>query len=107
MITLHIAVKNKVATYPRRDGAIVCGNNDYQIEFTFDEEWQDKTKTARFRWNGANHDVNFTGNICKVPIINDAKSVMVGVFIGAAVSPTLSSTPVVIPCERSILCSGA
>lgn len=102
--TLHIAVKNKIATYPHREGSIVCGNKDYQIEFTFDEEWNDfTTKTARFRWGGKNHDVTFQGNTCQVPLINDASKVIVGVFV----KDKISSTPVIIPCERSILCSGA
>ena len=36
---LHIDVVNKVATYQKRDGCIVCGNSGYQIEFNFDSEW--------------------------------------------------------------------
>ena len=33
MKTLHISILDKVATYRQRDGEIVCGNSDYQIEF--------------------------------------------------------------------------
>ena len=101
MKNLHITVVDKIATYIQRDGDIVCGNSDYQIVFTFDAEWENvTTKTARFRWGGENHDVKFTGTTCTVPVINDAKSVIVGVF-----ADELSTTPVVIPCKRSILCS--
>lgn len=100
--TLHIAVENKIATYHHREGSIVCGNKDYEIKFTFDEEWNDfSTKTARFRWGDKTHDVTFTGNICSVPVINDATQVIVGVFV----KDEISSTPVIIPCKRSILCS--
>lgn len=98
---LRVIVVDKIATYLRRDGEIVCGNSDYQIVFTFDDEWDDiTTKTARFRWNGENHDVTFTGNTCDVPIINDTDNVIVGVF-----ADEISTTPIIIPCKRSILCS--
>ena len=101
MKNLRIIVVDKIATYLQRDGEIVCGNSDYQILFTFDDEWDDiTTKTARFRWNGENHDVTFADNICPVPIINDTDSVIVGVF-----ADDISTTPVIIPCKRSILCS--
>ena len=100
MKNLHISVVDKIATFFQRDGEIVCGNSDYKLEFTFDDEWNGiTTKTARFRWGGENHDVKFTGNTCSVPIISDAESVVVGVF-----SNNISTTPVVIPCKRSILC---
>lgn len=49
---LHIDVKNKVATYQKRDGCIVCGNGGYQIEFNFDNEWNGITKQAVFVVNG-------------------------------------------------------
>lgn len=100
MKKLHITVKDKIATYKKRDGVIVCGNSDYQIVFTFDEEWNSKTtKTARFVWNGEHHDFTFTGTTCTVPVISDATSVAVGVY-----ADELSTTPTIIPCKRSILC---
>lgn len=102
MKNLRITVKDKIATYQTRDGAIVCGNKDYQITFKFDPEWDThSTKTARFVWNGESHDQTFTGNICPVPPISDATRVLVGVYAG-----DLSTTPTVIPCKRSILCAG-
>ena len=101
MKNLRIIVVDKIATYLQRDGEIVCGNSDYQLSFTLDDEWENiTTKTARFRWNGENHDVTFTGTACPVPIINDTDSVIVGVF-----ADDISTTPVIIPCKRSILCS--
>ena len=99
---LHITVKDKVATYLQRDGVIVCGNSDYKIAFTFDSEWSSHTnKVARFIWNDKHYDKEFTGTECSVPIISDATQVSVGVF-----ADDLSTTPVIIPCKRSILCSG-
>lgn len=100
---LHIAIKDKVATYSQRDGFIVCGNSDYIIEFAFDGEWDGHTtKTARFISNGSYEDVVFTGNTVAVPVMRNTTSVSVGVFSG----DLTTSTPAVIGCEKSILCEG-
>ena len=102
MNDLHIVVNNKIATYQKRDGEIVCGNNDYQIVFTFDDEWNaHATKTARFIWNGSYTDVVFTGTVCPVPIISNAKVCEVGVYAGNLAT----TTPAEIRCVKSILCS--
>lgn len=101
--TLHITVKDKVATYSQRDGFIVCGNSDYVIEFAFDGEWNGhNTKTARFISNGSYEDVVFAGNTVAVPTLMNTTLVSVGVFSG----DLKTSTPAVIPCEKSILCEG-
>lgn len=101
MKTLHINVANKVATYSRRDGDIVCGNSDYQVKFAFDSEWADVgPKTARFIWGGGSYDVGFTGDTCAVPKIRNAHEVQVGVYAG----DLRTTTAAVIPCLRSILC---
>lgn len=101
MKTLHISISDKIATYRQRDGEIVCGNSDYQIEFTFDAEWASySTKTARFIVNGRYEDVEFTGTTCPVPIITNATEVMVGVYAGNL----CTTTPATISCKLSILC---
>ena len=101
MNILHINVNNKVATYLKRDGDIVCGNSDYQIQFTFDSAWDAVTeKTARFVWNGKFYDVPFSGTLCDVPIITDTPSVAVGVYAGEL----RTTTPAQINCQKSILC---
>ena len=101
MKDLRITVNNKIATYHKRDGDIVCGNNDYQIVFTFDAEWDAHvTKTARFIWKDNYTDVVFTGNICPVPIITNAASCEVGVYAGNLAT----TTPAIIGCVKSILC---
>lgn len=103
MNTLHIAVVNKVANYQARDGDIVCGNSDYQIEFAFDSEWDSHTvKTARFVTGGTYQDVVFEGNLCKVPIIKNTTVLHVGVYAGSL----QTSTPAKIGCKKSILCDG-
>lgn len=109
MKTLHIQVTDKVATYQMRDGAIICGNDDYQVEFTFDAEWNEHTeKTARFIWNGQYFDQEFTGTTCPVPVLNNTDSVVVGVYVGeSADDAILSTTRERIPCVRSIRCGNA
>ena len=102
MPVLHVMVAEKVATYLKRDGAIVCGNSDYEINFTFDSEWNDRLrKTARFIWNDGHREVRFEGNVCPVPILKNATEVEVGVFSG----DLFTTTAAVIPCKPSILCT--
>ncbi len=101
---LHVDVVNKIATFQKRGGYIVCGNSDYKIKFSFDSEWSDYTeKTARFIWNGRFTDVDFTGAFCPVPIIYDATEVEVGVYAGEL----KTTTSAFIGCYRSILCEVA
>lgn len=104
MKTLHINVANKIATYQKRDGDIVCGNSDYQIQFVFDGEWNAYTKkTARFKWNGKHYDKDFSGDICPVPKITNTDKVEVGVFV----EDLETTTSAEIGCIRSILCGGS
>lgn len=106
---LHVTVKQKIATYQKRDGDIVCGNGDYKVKFTFDEEWAAyDTKTARFTWNGAFFDKDFTGDTCDVPAIYNALECTVGVFAGDPDSPDIrTTTEAVIGCKKSARCGGA
>lgn len=99
--TLHVIVSNKVATYLQRDGYIVCGNSDYQVEFTFSSEWDAyKRKTARFIWRGKPVDVEFSGNVCPVPIVANTEQLKVGVYV----ENLSTTTSAVIPCRLSVLC---
>lgn len=101
MKILRITIDNKIASFHRRDGHIVCGNSDYKIKFTFDEEWEAYSKkTARFIWGGQYFDVEFTGDSCNVPVITNAYSVQVGVYAGDLKTTTSAS----IECKRSVLC---
>lgn len=111
MIDLHIIVNNKIATYQKRDGCIVCGNkyneeekSGYQVKFTFDDEWSayDK-KIARFVWGGQFQDVEFTGDTCPVPILSGVTFCEVGVYAGEL----CTTTSAFIGCKPSILCQNA
>ena len=107
MNTLQVTVDKKIATYNERSGTIVCGNSDYQIQFSFDKEWENhKKKTARFEWGGKYHDVEFEDDTCLVPVINNADKCYVGVYAGEAPvdEEMLSTTRTTIPCQRSVRC---
>ena len=99
---LHIDVVNKVATYQKRDGCIVCGNSGYQIEFDLDDEWDGVTKEAVLIVNGTPQRVTITNNVCNVPIIRNADKITVGVYSESA---GMTTTGTEIPCKKSILCT--
>lgn len=101
---INIGIINKFATAAGAP-VIVCGNDDYTVQFTFDEEWEGlDTKTARFIYvqDGAVKytDVVFAGDTVAVPVLADTPEVLVGVFAG----DLRTSAPVCIPCEPSIRC---
>lgn len=99
---IQVKVEKKVASLVNKNDFIVCGNNDYQIEFLFDEEWNSQpVKTARFVWNNQYQDVVFTGTVCNVPIINNALFISIGVYAGEL----RTTTPAMIVSKKSILCN--
>lgn len=100
---IEINVENKIASAAEKSAFIVCGNSDYLIKFSFDEEWAEhEVKTARFAYAGKYIDIVFSGDECPVPIITDTVAVGIGVFAG----DLKTTTPAIIACERSILCGG-
>ncbi len=105
MNTVHISVTNKVALYSARDGAIVCGNDDYQIQFALDSEWDGLPAKARFVWGGKYEDAPIVDGIAQVPVIVRAHEVKVGVYSEDGSLQT--TTAARVPCDRSILCDTA
>ena len=103
MEVLQINVIKREAVYVKRCGEIICGNSDYTIRFTFDDEWAAyATKTARFIWNGQYKDVEFTGSTCEVPLLKNTDTLRVGVYAG----DLKTTTSAVIGCKKSVLCGG-
>lgn len=99
---IDIIVKNKIASVVDPAAYIVCGNSDYIINFTFDEDWAAyEVKTARFVFGGSFVDVVFYGNNCPVPVISNSIAVSVGVFAGNL----STTTPAYINCKKSIICN--
>ena len=104
MPTIHINVKNRVAT-ANGDSRIINGNSDYNIEFDFDAEWADlNNKIGIFAYNDAAahkwayQTVLFSGNTCTVPILRDIHCVYVGVTAGNV----RVTTPAKVQCRLSI-----
>lgn len=104
MPTIHINVKNRVAT-ANGDSRIINGNSDYNIEFDFDAEWADlNNKVGIFAYNDAAahkwayQTVMFSGNTCTVPILRDIHCVYIGVTAGNV----RVTTPAKVQCRLSI-----
>ena len=101
-----ISVKDKIAKY---DGSevIVCGNSDYTLTFSLDEEWlENDVKTARFIWKtdgGAYEyeDKVFSGDTVEVPILRNVDFVYIGLYAGNLITTTAAR----INCKRSATCS--
>lgn len=101
-MNVKITIKEKVATL-EEPASIVCGNSDYNIVFTFDEEWSAyQAKTARFAYGGNYIDVVFEGNQCAMPILVNTTGVYIGVFAG----DLHTTTPAYVTCRKSIICEG-
>lgn len=104
MNTIHISVRNRIATQTD-EVVIVNGNSDYSIEFDFDAEWADlNNKVGIFAYNDAAahkwayQTVMFSGNTCTVPILRDIHCVYVGVTAGNV----RVTTPAKVQCRLSI-----
>lgn len=103
MPSIIISVANKIAAL-RAPITIICGNSDYTVEFTFDEEWDDyEAKTAEFKYYDRSgkrlyDEVVFSGDTVSVPILRDIDEVEIGVYAGNL----RTSTGARIPCARCI-----
>lgn len=102
MPTITITVTDKVASLTS-DSVIVCGNSDYEIEFTFDSEWTGyTTKTLRIAYikKGAKmyQDVLFNGTTVAIPALYGVNECAIGVYAGNI----HTTTPALIPCSRCI-----
>ena len=105
MPNIKITVAGKIATNKTPGVAIVCGNSDYTVTFSFDNEWAALAKrTARFVYykNGQRlyQETAFTGNTVAVPVLSGIDYVLVGVYAGNLTT----TTPAKVLCDRSILC---
>lgn len=106
MNEIKIMIANREASQ-YSGGKIICGNDDYVIDFTFDEEWNGVTyKTARFQYadgSGVKYiDVLFEGTRCNVPVLINIDRVKIGVYAG----DLRTTTGATVLCLKSILCDG-
>ena len=87
---------------------IICGNGDYTVLLTFDDEWRGfAVKTVRFEWldtmTGQHRHIDavYTGSPVRIPVIPDAYELNIGAYAGTS-ETMLASTPASIPCKRCI-----
>lgn len=98
---IEVDISNKIAQVRDKTIVGVCGNSDYVVHFSFDEEWNAyETKTARFKWNGEYTDVVFTGSECPMPIIYNTNTLEIGVYAGEL----HTTTAAVLYMKKSVLC---
>lgn len=94
-----IDVANKIASLANPEDFLVCGNNDYDIEFRFDGDWEGViAKTAVFVYGNTPVYMPFDGNICDGISIENSTICAIGVFAG----DLKTTTAAVINCEPSI-----
>lgn len=103
---IKVHIKDRVAV-AEGDPVIICGNSDYTVTFSFDEEWGEaKAKTARFKFrtfDGPAHiDQPFEGDTVAVPELSNVREVEVGVYVGDLNTTTGAS----IRCKPCIRCGG-
>lgn len=104
MEEIKIKVADKIASVEGTP-IIICGNSDYVVNFTFDDEWADKNeKTAHFVYyqDGLkkNIPVDFVGDTCNVPVLVNTERVSIGV----SASGMVTTTGAEVRCKKSILC---
>ncbi|MGN1442250.1 MAG: hypothetical protein ACI4XE_00270, partial [Acutalibacteraceae bacterium] len=79
MTTIRINVTNKTAICQKR--YLISANSNYQIQFTFDDEWSlSDAKTARIVFDRDYYDIIFTGDTVELPKIPACETLAVGVF---------------------------
>jgi hypothetical protein len=96
---IRISVKDKIACLVDEEQFLVCGNNDYEVVFDFDSDWEGiNAKTAVFVYGDTPIHQPFTDNICEGVEIRNATLCAIGVFAG----DIKTTTGAVIECKTSI-----
>lgn len=101
MPTIRIRVRDKIAENLTPEVKIVCGNEDYQVEFDLDEAWgSSNIKTGLFVRNGELIAQPFEGEICPVPVIENASFLAIGCSSSDGLLKT--TTPAYADCIKSV-----
>ena len=96
---IHINVNGKIATLANVDEYLINGNNDYEVVFSFDGEWDGvSAKTAMFVFGRNSVAVPFEGNVCEGVAIEGSTICAIGVFAGEI----KTTTGAVVKCIQSI-----
>lgn len=93
--TIKIIEQNNTLSMDGEALEIVSHNSNYELEFTFDEAWENcSEKTAIFAINGEKIPVKFEGNTVDVPVLQNAPYVDVSLETGDGDGTKLSTTSV-------------
>jgi hypothetical protein len=96
---IHINVNAKIANLANAEEYLVNGNNDYEVVFSFDGEWDGvSAKTAMFVFGRNSVAVPFEGNVCDGVSIEGSTICAIGVFAGEI----KTTTGAVVKCIQSI-----
>lgn len=100
MPTIKVRVSGKIAENLTPEVKIVCGNEDYQVEFEFDEPWGSaNVKTGLFIYNGKLVAQPFDGAVCPMPIIENTTLLAIGVKTSDG--ELYTTTPAYADCLKS------
>lgn len=100
MPTIKVRVSGKIAENLTPEVKIVCGNEDYQVEFEFDEPWESaNVKTGLFIYNGELVAQPFDGAVCPMPIIENTTLLAIGVKTSDG--RLFTTTPAYADCLKS------
>lgn len=96
---IDVSVNGKIACLVNPNDYLVCGNNDYEVLFSFDSDWEGiGAKTAVFVYGDTPIHQPFVGNVCEGVEIKNATLCAIGVFAG----DIKTTTGAVIECKTSI-----
>ncbi len=103
MQIINITIADRIA-YADNGTSAVQHNTDYQVQFSFDAEWDAyPSKKAVFVWQEGDSTVaefvSFTGNLAPMPKISGSSYILIGVTAG----DMLTSTAAKIHCRDSIV----
>lgn len=100
MPVIKIKVEGKIAKNLTPEVKIVCGNEDYTVEFEFDSTWQEENvKTGIVAFNGVAIRVPFKGNKLELPKLK--KTNLCGIGVKTDDGKLQTTTPAYVECLYS------
>ena len=78
--------------------SLIGDNGDYEVTFSFDEEWEGQTKTARFLMKNRYVDVILEDDACTIPV----EILKQGILAVGVYAEKITSTICEIPVKPSI-----
>lgn len=92
---MNFIIKDRMIDTENKE-RLISYNKDYIARFTFDDEWDNTIKTARFIQDDQHTDVVLSDDLCEMPALKNGL-VKIGVF-----NKTMTSTYVLLKVSKSI-----